>query len=179
MPEGTLWAGRLSAHEHRRGQSSESMQPRPSNRSLAWPLLALVLATLALISTGWAIWSHRQLRTLRAAASEEIEPAADRRVLRVATFDELPGWEDDRLGEALPAMRRSCDLFLERQSDTPLPPAEIGGTVADWSAPCRELTATADDDAVRQLLESRFTPVQVLNNSEEVGLFTGYYEPSM
>jgi len=155
------------------------MQPRLSNRSLAWPLLALVLATVALISSGYAIWCHLQLKAIDAARAEEVEPTEDRRVLRAAAFDELPGWSRDNLAEALPALRRTCDLFLQRPADAPLPPTEIGGTVADWSAACHELTAATDSDALRQVLESRFTPLQVLNNGKEIGLFTGYYEPSM
>lgn len=153
-----------------------SQSPR---HSLAWPLVALVMSTVALVASGYAVWCHRQMRALEQEAVTATEPPSDRRVLRPTRFSELPGWADDPLAEALPALRRSCELFLEREPGTPLPPTEVGGTVADWATPCRELLSADDTAALRKVLEARFTPLQVLNNTSETGLFTGYYEPSM
>lgn len=148
-----------------------------TTRSIFWPVFALAMATLALISTSFAVWCYR--RQAVEPVPQDVEPLEDRRVLRPASFPSLPGWDSDRITEALPALRRSCQVFGRRHPGDEIGPSGVAGTVADWLAPCAEL-ATADDEAsLRGTLERHFEPVQVLNNTEQAGLFTGYYEPSL
>lgn len=150
-----------------------------SPRSGIWPTVALLMTVVALVSTGIAIWSYRQLAALRVIDVEPPVELEDRLVLLPTSFDELPGWNDDTLIEALPALRRSCEVFARRQPQAEIGPTPVAGTVADWSAACTALLAATDEAALRRAVESTFKPLRILNNSDDLGLFTGYYEPSL
>ena len=56
----------------------------------------------------------------------------------------------------------------------------LAGTAGDWRDLCAQALTLAPDTAViRAFLESNFVPVQVRNNEDAGGLFTGYYEASL
>jgi membrane-bound lytic murein transglycosylase A len=78
-------------------------------------------------------------------------------------WDELPGWEGDRVREAWTALERSCVL--------PAP---------GWAGLCTELQrgAPADDEGTRAWLRQRLVPyrVETLDGTVD-GLITGYFEP--
>ncbi len=137
----------------------------------------MVMTTVAIVSTGIAIWSLT--REVEEEPPVVTEPLEDRRVLVPASFADLPGWADDRVAEALPALRRSCDVFSRRETSAPVGPDGIGGTAGDWRELCDELPSATDDHTTRELVERHLLPVQVRNNEVETGLFTGYYEPSL
>src|SRR5258708_25900992 len=61
----------------------------------------------------------------------------DRLTLMPASFDALPGWQQDDQGVALAALDRSCALVLlpTRPSDASLGAGGVAGTVADWRRP--------------------------------------------
>jgi membrane-bound lytic murein transglycosylase A len=139
--------------------------------------VAFVLASALIVTAGYAVWLRGQLGSVEVVV--EPAPVEDRRVLRADAFADLPGWPDDVLSEALPALGRSCDLVLRRDPAREMPVPEVAGSVADWRPVCESLVAAVSDEDVRRIFEERFTPVQVLNNADELGLFTGYYEPSM
>src|SRR5260370_39185471 len=63
----------------------------------------------------------------------------DRLTLMPASFDALPGWQQDDQGAALAALDRSCTLVLlpTRPSDASLGAGGVAGTVADWRGPPR------------------------------------------
>lgn len=85
--------------------------------------------------------------------------------LTPATFGELPGWQEDRLQEALVAFIRSCDKLRGQ---------------AQWKEPCSEAMRIAahDDEAVRAFFETGFVPHAVSNTDGSMqGTITGYYEP--
>ena len=105
-------------------------------------------------------------------------PAGVSKELRLtpARFSDLPGWGEDRMAAALPALQRSCSRLLRSDPAAPIGPKSVGGTAADWREPCGALTAEADEAAVRSWIEAWFTPVQVSAGAEPEGLFTGYYE---
>jgi membrane-bound lytic murein transglycosylase A len=106
-------------------------------------------------------------------------PAAVSRELRLTLtrFAELPGWTEDRLAEALPALQRSCARILRGEAGAPMGPRSVGGTAGEWREPCTALIAApATENGLRQLLEAHFTPVQVTAGEEPEGIFTGYYE---
>lgn len=105
------------------------------------------------------------------------EPQPDQRVLREASFADLPGWSSDAVGEALPAWRRTCTRYRFLAPDREVRPTELGGTIGDWSKVCEATPSGNDDDAARRFFESQFTVLQVLNRKQSRGLFTGYYEP--
>ena len=103
-------------------------------------------------------------------------PPPDHLTLAPARFADLAGWQADRQGEALAAFARSCAALLKAPPATAL---GIGGTVADWQAPCAALPAAPDDAAARNYFETWFQPWRAGNNGDPQGLFTGYYEPEL
>ncbi len=108
-------------------------------------------------------------------------PAPDRLGLVPARFDELPGWREDALGQALPALTRTCDRLMRQPPDKSIGADGMGGTAADWHAPCaaaRRLPAS-DHETARTFFEGWFAPFLVTNNGSANGLFTGYFEPEL
>ncbi len=84
------------------------------------------------------------------------------------SWGELPGWQEDRLGQALPALRRNCE--------TRAPSA----TLSILCAEIQRLPAHADDAAVRAWLMQRFDPYRVeAQDGRAEGLATGYFEPML
>lgn len=99
---------------------------------------------------------------------------------RPALWSELPGWESDAVGEAMPAVlascravnagapdawRRSCDALSQAWRNLPPVPARASG------ARLREARQLRDA-RLRDALEENFIPTPVGE-----GLLTGYYEP--
>lgn len=119
------------------------------------------------------------------APEEPPAPAETRLLLEPAAFSDLPGWENDRMAEALPALLRSCGRLLRQPADRPVGPDGIAGTVADWQAPCEAAAAlpAGDHAAARGFFAGMFAPFAVLKADQEgetdQGLFTGYYEPEL
>jgi len=120
-------------------------------------------------------------------ASPEVEAAPEQPavLLEPVGFDALPGWSDDDVSAALPALLRSCGRLTAQPDERPLGPTvgpgALAGTVADWRAPCAALAKlpAGDDAAVRTLLEELFQPFAVSNAGDREGLFTGYYEAEL
>ena len=101
--------------------------------------------------------------------------------VRESAFADLPGWGEDAAAEALPALRRSCESWAARPPETPGGRPGLAGTVAAWRGRCAGLAALppGDSAALRALLERETRPVAVANRGEPLGLFTGYYEPTL
>lgn len=80
------------------------------------------------------------------------------------SFDDLPGWEQDRHAEAWPALLQTC--------------ARLGND-ATWQGVCAvAATLTPDDARARQFFEYWFVPHRVHGPERaRTGLITGYYEP--
>lgn len=81
-------------------------------------------------------------------------------------WTELPGWQDDRLAQAWPALQNSCQKLPARD--------------ARWSDLCADaaLFPAPDDDTARAFFETRFVAYEMsANNGAADGLITGYYEP--
>jgi membrane-bound lytic murein transglycosylase A len=107
----------------------------------------------------------------------------DRLLLVATTFEQIPGWRDDALGEAVPALDRSCARLRGQADDRPVGPGGGGlaGTVADWRAACAAIGAlpAGDGAAARAALETWFAPFKAMNNERADGLLTGYYEAEL
>lgn len=103
------------------------------------------------------------------AAPPQGTPKADTSVAALprlieSSWAELPGWSDDNLAEAWPALLRSCDV-LERK--------------ASWKLACSDARAAGPVPVtLRQFFETHFLPFRVANEAgDSTGLITGYYEP--
>ena len=157
-------------------------------KGLATTGLVLLAALLGWLGRGgWEAW--RAPPPVVERPPPEAPP--DRLDLHPATFEDLPGWGEDSLAEALPALRRSCAALARQPGDRPLGGARDGrvaGTAGDWRTPCAALRAlqavvlpdAADvDTEIRAFFETHFRPWGVSNRGDRVGLFTGYYEPTL
>jgi len=85
--------------------------------------------------------------------------------LQPATWEELPGWNDDELATVFGAWVAAC-AKLERQ--------------AQWEPVCRSARAIGDQSGppLRAWFEAQFRPWALVNpDGSRSGLITGYYEP--
>jgi len=100
--------------------------------------------------------------------------------LSPVAFTDLPGWAEDDVAAAVPALRRSCARLEGRPDDQAFgaPGVDVVGTVADWRGPCAALMALPDGDtaAARRIIEAHFVPMRMRAPDAETGLVTGYYE---
>ena len=133
--------------------------------------LLLALAVLLLLA---AILAY-VLRTRKPAEQE------GRLALTPATFADLPGWEEDDLAAALPALLRSCARMEKLPDEILLGGTGFAGTAADWRPACVAAAKIPKGDraAARAFFEKHFQPFAASNaadRGERTGLFTGYYE---
>ncbi len=108
-------------------------------------------------------------------------PVSKELTLGPAEFGALPGWTEDPMVEALPALRRSCARILRTDSGAAIGPRAVGGTAGDWREACTALEALveAENDELRRALETHFTPLRVAAGDDPKGLFTGYFEAEL
>jgi membrane-bound lytic murein transglycosylase A len=108
-------------------------------------------------------------------------PATGRMDLVPTGFDRLPGWTEDAAAAVLPAMQKSCNRITKLPIDRSIGFDGIGGTAADWYAPCAAAgrVPAGDHQAARLMFETWFSPWQVLADGTPDGLFTGYFEPEI
>ncbi|HQR61298.1 MAG TPA: MltA domain-containing protein, partial [Methylophilaceae bacterium] len=86
-------------------------------------------------------------------------------LLRQTEWSRLPGFEQDNLVAAWPALRQSCGVLKKQEM---------------WRSACETVLqlAPSTPEAARTLLRDQFAPYQVINpDGGETGLVTGYYEP--
>jgi membrane-bound lytic murein transglycosylase A len=87
--------------------------------------------------------------------------------IRAVSFADLPGWRQDDLTLAWPALLQSCRGLRSQ----PL-----------WNKACEAASQLAlpDTDTARGYFERHFLPYQVLQpDGLDEGLVTGYYEPQL
>ena len=85
--------------------------------------------------------------------------------LRLAAWNDLPGWRQDNAASAWDALLASCSVLANRDV---------------WRKPCTlaQQAVKPDRDTARRFFESHFTPYQLVNpDGASEGLVTGYYEP--
>jgi membrane-bound lytic murein transglycosylase A len=101
-------------------------------------------------------------------------------VERLSVGRALRGWEDDDQAPALAAFRLSCERLLRLPDDRAMGDTAFG-TVGDWRPACTAALADAssDPESARAFFQTWFRPVAIRNNGDDVGLFTGYYEPQL
>jgi membrane-bound lytic murein transglycosylase A len=94
------------------------------------------------------------------------------------SYNEIPGWADDRQSEALVAFKRSCPkLTAGPETKIVTDGGEKTVTAAEWKRICDAANAAKDADAraARGFFEENFRPLVV----QAPGQFTGYFEPEM
>jgi len=101
-------------------------------------------------------------------------------VERLSVEHALVGWEDDDQSAAMRAFRLSCARLLTLPDDRPMADATFG-TVADWRPACAAAVKDTSTDAAgaRAFFQTWFRPVAIRNNGDDIGLFTGYFEPEL
>ena len=146
-----FWAGAVAAALAGCGSSPPPSPPAPPpSRTPAAPASPEAAAALA-----------RSPSAIPAAFGEPIVRARSR--WWPVEWDELPGWQADRVGDAWPALLRGC----RRPS-------------AGWESFCAEARAagTLAEDDLRAWLKHRLQPYRIESpDGAAVGLATGYYEP--
>lgn len=111
-------------------------------------------------------------------SSQDAAPPEPRLDLAPVAFEDLPGWKDDAVAQAVPVFVRSCKIWSKKRDSTPVGPDGIAGTVADWREVCRAARAHGTADA-HAFFERWFVPYRVSNNGDPEGRFTGYYEATI
>jgi membrane-bound lytic murein transglycosylase A len=104
-------------------------------------------------------------------------PAHDQLKLTKVKWSDLPGWADDKHGEALPAFIVSCTRIAELKDDDPVGHDGHGGIAKQWRRACEKasLLKKGDDKAARAFFEAEFQPWQAAGKSGPVGKLTGYF----
>jgi len=85
-------------------------------------------------------------------------------MFKLASYDDLPGWQQDDMRASWSAFRNSCDVLQKRD---------------DWREICTAAkTVPPNTRAMRTFFESRFTLLRILNtDATREGDVTGYFEP--
>ena len=97
------------------------------------------------------------------------------------SFDQMPGWQADRVEQAWPALVAECRRLALLPVDTALGGQGLtqtyGGRAGAWAPVCQSGRAvnSSDAGAIRRFFEASFQPYRV----DQPGLFTGYYEPEV
>ena len=109
------------------------------------------------------------------------EPKKPKALFAPLSVSAIPGFAEDEIIAALPALKRSCQKITSLPADRGLGPDAIGGRAADWAESCQVIESLSDDDeeGLRQLLEEGFVAFEVSNNGDPQGTFTGYYEAEL
>ena len=154
------------------------------------PILFSTLAALAGLSVGvaigWILFSSpaQEVQLPEPVADPTppppMAPSKDQVRYQAVAFADLPGFLEDPVEEALPALERSCVLWGRMDPQRPVGPGGIGGFAEDWREACSEIPDVgASGTDVRAWLTTYFTPFAVSGPDKNTGTFTGYYEASL
>ena len=146
---------------------------KPSRVATLRGLLRHGRGSLALASLGL-------LMMVASCATPRIGETPDHSLALVATdFDSLPGWDKDRLSEALPALQNSCAVFAKWPDAKAV--GKLGGQAGDWRPACSAAmqVAPGDNTGMAIFLKTYFKPYAALDRTTDQGLFTSYYETEL
>ncbi len=144
----------------------------------------LGLVALVLIALGLRVWlASRTGGEEGLAGFFDLHPSEDRLVLEPVSFADLPGWQEDAVEEAVPALLHSCRRITALPDGASIDDEPFAGRAGDWREICAAAgrlprgPAKKSRAAARHFFETRFRPHAARNQRNPLGLFTGYYEP--
>ena len=87
-----------------------------------------------------------------------------------SNYRNLPGWYQGHQSRAYGALKRSCTYGLEKRTIS-----------RQWRSVCQQVLRNhpGNDQQARSILQRLFTPYQIVSHGNTIGLFTGYYEPTI
>jgi membrane-bound lytic murein transglycosylase A len=103
-------------------------------------------------------------------------PPHDELRLSRVKFSELPGWADDRVAEAVPALLASCAKLDDLKDDAPVGVDGHGGRAKQWRHACAAAAKLkpGDDAAARAMFEAEFVPFAAAGKAGTTGKLTAY-----
>lgn len=104
---------------------------------------------------------------------------SDTTQLEEVSFAELPGWQNDPVGEAFVVFTSSCQVNARRGNAYTTRMGEEVGSREKWLQVCAmtQRYTTITDAEARLFFEGHFTPYRVFTEREPQGHLTGYYLP--
>lgn len=99
----------------------------------------------------------------------------DKLNLVAATFNDLPGWQEEQFESFAKAFSKSCAVFQKKSS---FKGEGMWGSLSNWKTVCEKFSALSGS-SYKEFFEQNFTPYAITNNGDPEGLFTGYYEASL
>ncbi len=159
------------------------------------PLTRLILTVLVSMLAGAGIAVSVLKRMEPAVSSPDAQAPVRRETLVVytpANPPDIPGWTQDSVTQALPAIRRSCARLAALAPESVVGRGIIARPAREWQAACRDVAQMEDSDAaLRSTLARDFTFYRVGTSQREAGsqetggavndrgTFTGYYEADL
>ena len=117
-----------------------------------------------------------------ATGCAQIDPGkrpSDSLVFLDTDMESLPGWNNDKVLNALPALQKSCRLVLKKLNRRNKS-QETLKKYSDWQKSCDQITANNfNENTFREFLKRNFNAYQIRYLGSDEGLFTGYYEPTL
>lgn len=114
-----------------------------------------------------------------APCTDDVEappPSHDQLSLTRVKFSDLPGWSDDRHGEAVAAFLRSCEKLSALNDDDPVGYDGHGGHARSWRHACAAAIKLKPGDhaAAKAMFEAEFVPFAAAGKRGFEGKLTGY-----
>ena len=104
---------------------------------------------------------------------------SDRPLFVETDIDSLPGWNNDKVLNAFPALQKSCRSILKKLSRRQSSKKKLKKH-SSWQNVCDQITTNSfGEDSFREFLKSKFNAYQIRYRGSDEGLFTGYYEPTL
>lgn len=109
------------------------------------------------------------------------EDQNDKLILAEVKFENVPGWSGADHSVILPTFLRSCDVLEMKPLDQDMGKDPRMGKISDWVDICADARKIRPGNSVELqfFFQSRFVAYRASNNQENIGLFTGYYEPEL
>jgi len=161
-----------------------------SDRPTSIRFLVIVLVAMAI---GGVVGASLAIRyrpaepapTPTAQQTENEEPKEATVIYSPIDVNELTGWLQDSVQQALPALRRSCAVMVTK-TDAYIGAGPIARRPAAWIGACEAIQKSGGGDAeLRNILAQNFTAYSVALSRtdgqapDDAGMFTGYYESEL